>query len=160
MKFVRTPFLQNITGRLLLIIVVSKVVKGELVNETVNYDTEIKAHVPIWARRVSYQKEQSMWMSRFNLCFQRRSPEQKPLWLSNEYQIQLKEGICWRNISTPVTNLPKEGNTYFKLLNLLVPIFCYYEMVFDNLVHAWHQVRKNFFIVEIVVRSVNLIIEI
>ena len=87
--------------------------KGELVNETVNYDTEIKAHVPILTRRVSYQKEQSMWMNRFNLCFQRRSPEQKPLWLSNEYQIQLKEGICWRNISTPVTNLLKEGNTYF-----------------------------------------------
>ena len=39
-KFVRTPFLQNSTGRLLLIIAVSIVVKGVLANETVNYDTK------------------------------------------------------------------------------------------------------------------------
>ena len=38
-KFERTPFLQNSTGRLLLIIAVSIVVKGILTNETVNYDT-------------------------------------------------------------------------------------------------------------------------
>ena len=37
-KFVRTPFLQNSTGQLLLIIVVSIIVKGVLANETVNYD--------------------------------------------------------------------------------------------------------------------------
>ena len=36
-KFVRTPFLQNSTGRLLLIRAVSIVVKGVLANETVNY---------------------------------------------------------------------------------------------------------------------------
>ena len=36
-KFVRTPFLQNTRGRLVLIIAVSIVVKGELANETVNY---------------------------------------------------------------------------------------------------------------------------
>ena len=41
-KFVRTPFLQNTTGRLLLIIAVSMVMKGELANETVNYDTKLK----------------------------------------------------------------------------------------------------------------------
>ena len=39
-KFVRTPFLQNSTGRLLLIIAVSIVAKGVLANETVNYDTK------------------------------------------------------------------------------------------------------------------------
>ena len=39
-KFVRTTFLQNSTGRLLLIIAVSIVVKGVLANETVNYDTK------------------------------------------------------------------------------------------------------------------------
>ena len=44
-KFVKTPFLQNTTGRLLLIIVVSIVVKGELANETVNYDTIAKSYV-------------------------------------------------------------------------------------------------------------------
>ena len=38
-RFIRTPFLQNRTGRLLLIIAVSIVVKGVLANETVNYDT-------------------------------------------------------------------------------------------------------------------------
>ena len=37
--------MQNTTGRLLLIIVVSIVVKGELANETVNYDTKAKAYV-------------------------------------------------------------------------------------------------------------------
>ena len=41
-KFVRTPFLQNATGRLFLIIAVSMVMKGELANETVNYDTNLK----------------------------------------------------------------------------------------------------------------------
>ena len=46
-KFVRTPFLQNTTGRLLLIIAVSIVVKGELPNETVNYGAKTKTFVPI-----------------------------------------------------------------------------------------------------------------
>ena len=55
-KFVRTPFLQNTTGRLILIRTVSIVVKGELANETVNYNTKTKAYVPIWTRSVSYQK--------------------------------------------------------------------------------------------------------
>ena len=44
-KFVRTPFLQNTTGRLLLIIAVS-IVKGELENENLNHDTKTKAYVP------------------------------------------------------------------------------------------------------------------
>ena len=38
----KKPFLQNTTGRLLLIIAVSIVVKGELAKETVNYDTKTK----------------------------------------------------------------------------------------------------------------------
>ena len=36
--------MQNNTGRLLLITVVSIAVKGELAKETVNYDTEIKTY--------------------------------------------------------------------------------------------------------------------
>ena len=41
-KFARTPFLQNTTRRLLLIIAVSivLVMKGELASETVNYNTK------------------------------------------------------------------------------------------------------------------------
>ena len=46
-KFVRTHFLQNSTGRLLLIIAVSIVAKGVLANETANYDTKTKAYVLI-----------------------------------------------------------------------------------------------------------------
>ena len=46
-KFVRTHFLQNTTGRLLLTIAVSIVVKGELANEDINYDAKSKAYVPI-----------------------------------------------------------------------------------------------------------------
>ena len=46
-KFVRTPFLQNTTGQLLVIIAVSIVLNGELANETVNYSTNTKAQVPI-----------------------------------------------------------------------------------------------------------------
>ena len=34
-------------GRLLLIMAVSVVVKGELANKTINYDTKTKAYVPI-----------------------------------------------------------------------------------------------------------------
>ena len=37
-KFVKTHFLQNTTGRLLLVVAVSIVVKGELANENLNYD--------------------------------------------------------------------------------------------------------------------------
>ena len=41
-KFVRTPYLQNATRRLLLIIAVSiaLAMKGELASETENYDTK------------------------------------------------------------------------------------------------------------------------
>ena len=46
-KFVRISFLQNTTRRLLLIIALSIVVKGGLVNETINYDTKTKVYVPI-----------------------------------------------------------------------------------------------------------------
>ena len=46
-KFVRTPFLKKTTRRLFLIIAVSIVVKGELANQTVNYDTKTKTCVPI-----------------------------------------------------------------------------------------------------------------
>ena len=44
-EFVRTPFLKNSIGRLLLIIAVSIVAKGLLANETVNYDTQTKVYV-------------------------------------------------------------------------------------------------------------------
>ena len=44
-KFVKSLFLQNTTGRLLLIILVSILVKRELANEAVNYDTKAKAYV-------------------------------------------------------------------------------------------------------------------
>ena len=69
-KFVRTPFLQNTTGRLLLIIAVTIVVKGKLGNKTVNYDTKTKAYVPMVARSVSCHKKGSpgertrFWSSR------------------------------------------------------------------------------------------------
>ena len=46
-KFSRTSFLQNSTGRLLLITAVSIVAKGVLANETVNYDTKTKAYILI-----------------------------------------------------------------------------------------------------------------
>ena len=42
-EIVKTRFLQKNTGRLLLIIVVSIVVQGELANKTINYYTEIKS---------------------------------------------------------------------------------------------------------------------
>ena len=44
-EFVRTPFLQTSTGRVLLIIAVSIVAKRVLASETVNYDTQTKAYV-------------------------------------------------------------------------------------------------------------------
>ena len=55
-KYVGIPFLQNTTGRLLLIIAVSIVVKGKLAGETASYDTKAKGYAPIWARSVNYQK--------------------------------------------------------------------------------------------------------
>ena len=44
-KFVRTPFLQNTTGRLLLIIEVSNInsTEGRIGKEAVNYDIKNKA---------------------------------------------------------------------------------------------------------------------
>ena len=48
--------MQNTTGWLLLIIAVSIVVRGELPNETVNYDTKTKAHEPeVLLKRTSKQ---------------------------------------------------------------------------------------------------------
>ena len=56
-KNCKNIFLQNTTGRLLLIIAVPiKLVKGELANENLNYDKKTKVYVPIWARSVSYQQ--------------------------------------------------------------------------------------------------------
>ena len=46
-KFVKTPFLQNSSERLLLIIAVSIVAKEVLVNQTENYETITKGHVLI-----------------------------------------------------------------------------------------------------------------
>ena len=46
-EFVRTLFLKNSIGRLLLIIAVSIVAKRALANKTVNYDTQSKAYVLI-----------------------------------------------------------------------------------------------------------------
>ena len=46
-KFVRTLFLQNTTGQLLLIIAASIVAKGVLANETVNHDTKTKACISL-----------------------------------------------------------------------------------------------------------------
>ena len=45
--------MQNTIGRLLLIIAVSVVVKGELTNKTVNYDTKAKAYVMKQSPRVA-----------------------------------------------------------------------------------------------------------
>ena len=53
-KFVRTPFLQNSTGRLLLITAVPIVAKGVLANETVDYDRKTKAYILISVISVSY----------------------------------------------------------------------------------------------------------
>ena len=44
-KFVRAPCFWNTTGGLLLVIAVSIVVKEELANETVNYNTKTEANV-------------------------------------------------------------------------------------------------------------------
>ena len=44
MNYAKTPFLQNAMGKLLLILAISIVVKGELEIETVSYDTEMKAY--------------------------------------------------------------------------------------------------------------------
>ena len=46
-KFVRSHFLQNMTGRLLLFVPVSVVVKGELANENLSYDIKTKVYVPV-----------------------------------------------------------------------------------------------------------------
>ena len=46
-KFAGTPFLQNTTRQLLLIITASIKEKGELTNKTVNCDTKTKAYIPI-----------------------------------------------------------------------------------------------------------------
>ena len=49
-KFVSIPVLKNAAGRLLLIIAASVVVKQELANKTVNYDTETKPEVQVIKR--------------------------------------------------------------------------------------------------------------
>ena len=53
-KFARASFLQNSSGRLFLIMLVSIVAQGVLANQTVNYETRTKAYVLISARSLSY----------------------------------------------------------------------------------------------------------
>ena len=58
MKLCRKTFLANTTGRLLLIIAVVIVGKGELANETVNYDTKTETYVQSRVVRAVQVKEQ------------------------------------------------------------------------------------------------------
>ena len=76
------------------------VAKGVLANETVNYDTQTKAHVLIWAKSVSYQKgspsEHLVWKTSVNGCFK---------------------------ISTAAANLAKGGISWFYYLLKSFKIF-------------------------------------
>ena len=82
-EFVRTPFLQNSTGRLLLIRAVSIVAKRILANETVNYDTQISLEFNILTQVFSkclkkpFFKEFHWLLLKFL-----RNLEQKPVRLS------------------------------------------------------------------------------
>ena len=59
-KYVGTPFLQNTTRRLLLVIAVSIVVKGELANETINHRNHNLKHIcPNLRRKCKLLKGQS-----------------------------------------------------------------------------------------------------
>ena len=80
MNYAKTPFLQNAMGKLLLILAISIVVKGELESETVSYDTEMKAY-KFEPEVLSDQKGHFGWENRFNSCFQRKSPEWKSVLL-------------------------------------------------------------------------------
>ena len=51
--------MQNTTRRLFVIIAVSIVMKGDLANENLNYDTKTKAYLPVWARSVKLSKKSS-----------------------------------------------------------------------------------------------------
>ena len=119
-KFVRTLFLQTATGWLFLIIAVSLIVKWELANESVNYDTKIKEY-QFEPELSSYQKGQSWWKNKFNSCFRRRSPEQYPVQLS-----AMHTKISWKNYLLPRKPVPlwqsyrREAiSDFFILLNLL-----------------------------------------
>ena len=65
-KFVRTPFLQNSTVSILLIIAVSIVGKRVLTNITINYDTKTKAYVLIRARSVKLLKREVQVKEKFS----------------------------------------------------------------------------------------------
>ena len=55
-KICKNTFFAEHHGRLLLITAVSIVVKEELANKTVNYDTKTKAYVPIYVGSVVIKK--------------------------------------------------------------------------------------------------------
>ena len=65
-KFVRTPFLQNSTVSILLIIAVSIVGKRVLTNITINYDTKTKAYVLIRPRSVKLLKREVQVKEKFS----------------------------------------------------------------------------------------------
>ena len=58
--------LQNTTNRLLLIIAVSKVVKGQLACETINYDTEIKGALSGLKQFLAAENSLKMMKNAFN----------------------------------------------------------------------------------------------
>ena len=65
-KFVRTPFLQNSTVSILLIIAVSIVGKRVLTHIPINYDTKTKAYVLIRARSVKLLKREVQVKEKFS----------------------------------------------------------------------------------------------
>ena len=84
------------TRRLLLIIAVSIVVKGELANETVNYGTKTKAYVPIWARSAKIIKKGSpgeIWTG------SRSSHSQifRKIGALKNYANSTGKQLCWRH---------------------------------------------------------------
>ena len=96
-KSVRTPFLQNTTWRMLLIIAVSRVVKGELENETVNDDTKTKAYVPIWVRSVSSGETNSSPAENWT-CFRGiRSQMFFKVGVLKNFANSLWKHLCWRH---------------------------------------------------------------
>ena len=99
-KYVGTPFLQSTTGRLLLVIAVSIVVKGELA--TINYrNCKLKHICPNLSRKRKLLKGQSWWKNRF----EKHSFADFKLDVLKHFVNSTRKHLCWSPFSIKFAGL-------------------------------------------------------
>ena len=103
--------MQNTTARLLLIIAVSIVVKGELANKTINYDADIKTYQFKLEVQVNKKGRPDEGTS-LTPVFKKRVPNQIGCDCRWYIKANWKKVLAAAKVTTWVKKLPKVGNSW------------------------------------------------